>query len=240
MRIALLFVLILFTACEIKRQRKLPVDTSNQLTEEEEKEGWILLFDGKTMNGWRIFKSLPNTSWEVTDGALHCKPFQDGADNERADLITTSEYDNFELSFQWKISLQGNSGVMFRVTEEYDQAYASGPEYQVVDDLNYPGDLPAESKSAANFGMHATDSAMTYPIGQWNDGKIVARGNHIEHWLNGTKVLEYELFSEDWTSRRKAGRWSEFPGYASMKKGYIALQDHGNEVWFRAIKVKKL
>ncbi|MCK6616358.1 MAG: DUF1080 domain-containing protein [Cyclobacteriaceae bacterium] len=241
MRIILSLVTgLLLTACELKKQPKQPADSYNQLTVEEKNNGWILLFDGKTLNGWRFFKNQANNSWEVTDGALHCKAFADGTLNERSDLITTGEYGDFELSFQWKISHQGNSGVMFRVTEAYDQTYASGPEYQVIDEENYPGDLPPENKAAANFGMHAADNAIVSPVEQWNDGKIIVQGNHVEHWLNGTRVLVYDLFSDDWNKRRNAGKWKDFPGYASARKGYIALQDHGNEVWYRAIKIKLL
>lgn len=241
MRVIIVIIIAsLLQACEIKRQSKQPADTFNQLTEEEKKNGWILLFDGKTLNGWRIFKNSPNTSWEAADGTLHCRPFQDGAVNERSDLITTGEYGDFELTFQWKISRQGNSGVMFRVSEEYDQTYASGPEYQVIDDTGYPGDLPAENKSAATFGLYSTDTTTVYPVGQWNDGRILVQGNHVEHWLNGIKVLDYDLFSNDWNTRRNSSKWKDFPGYASAKKGYIALQDHGNEVWYRSIKIKNL
>lgn len=238
--IVFLVVMGIVQACEIKRQAKQPADIHNQLTAEEINDGWILLFDGKTLNGWRIFRNLPNTSWEAADGALHCKPFQDGAVNERSDLITTSEFDDFELSFQWKISRQGNSGVMFRVTEAYDYTYASGPEYQIVDDVGYPGELPAENKSAATFGLYATDTTTVYPVGEWNEGKIIVQENHVEHWLNGVQVLDYTLFSDDWNARRNISKWKDFPGYASAKKGYIALQDHGNEVWYRNIKIKKL
>ena len=232
--------LFLLFACEIRRQPKNPTEPANFLTADEKTEGWALLFDGKSLKGWRIFKNLPNNSWEVQSGALHCKPFSDGAENLRSDLITTEQYENFELAFQWKISHQGNSGVMFRVSEEYDQTYASGPEYQVIDELNYPGDLPPENKAAANFGMHATDNALVYPAGQWNDGKIIVQGNAVEHWLNGTRVLTYEINSENWSARKKASKWKDFPGYASVRKGYIALQDHGNEVWYRNIKIRNL
>jgi hypothetical protein len=238
--LAFLFIVWIFQACEIKRQSKQPADTHNQLTEEEKNDGWLLLFDGKTLAGWRIFKNLPNTSWEAAEGTLHCKAFQDGAVNERSDLITTDKYDNFELTFQWKISRQGNSGVMFRVSEEYDQTYASGPEYQVIDDVGYPGEMPADNKSAAAFGLYPTDTTTVYPAGQWNDGRIIVRGNHVEHWLNGVKVLDYTLFSDDWYAQRNASKWKDFPDYASANNGYIALQDHGNEVWYRGIKIKKL
>ncbi len=231
---------ILISSCEIKKQYKSTVKGANFLTETEMKEGWKLLFDGQTLTGWKIFRKLPNNSWEASEGSVHCKPFIDGAVNERSDLITEDQYENFELSFQWKISHQGNSGVMFRVSEEYEQTYASGPEYQVIDDVGYPGDLPAENKAGGNFGMHAPENAGPHPVGDWNDARLVVNGNLVEHWLNGTKILEYDIASEDWITRRNSSKWKDFPGYASFRKGYIALQDHGNEVWYRNIKIRIL
>src|SRR5690606_28510823 len=106
---------------------------SNKLSAAQTAEGWRWLFDGETMNGWRAFRNLENNSWEVIDGTLHCKPFADDATNLRSDLLTEETYEDFELSFEWKISPQGNSGVIFRVSEEFDQPYASGPEYQIID-----------------------------------------------------------------------------------------------------------
>jgi hypothetical protein len=113
----------------------------NQLTDVQRSDGWVTLFDGKSLEGWRFFKNQENNSWEVADGTLHCKPFLDNAENKRSDLITVEKYDNFELSFDWKISPQGNSGVMFHVSENHDQPYATGPEYQIIDNEGYPGDL---------------------------------------------------------------------------------------------------
>ncbi len=203
-------------------------------------EGWYLLFDGSTMNGWRIFRNAENNSWEVADGTLHCKPFVDNGTNDRSDLVTEETYDNFELSFEWKISPQGNSGVMFRVSEEYEQPYASGPEYQVIDNEGYPGDLQPGQHAGANYDMHVPAKAVANPPGEWNASKIIANENHIEHWLNGEKVVEYDLYSDDWNQKRLASKWKDFPGYGMTKKGHIDLQDHGNEVWFRSIMIKPL
>lgn len=203
-----------------------------------DKSNWVPLFDGTSLYGWRIFKSKENNSWEVVDGALHCKPFSDTGANHRSDLITEEKFENFELVFEFKIAAQSNSGVMFRVSEDYDLTYATGPEYQIIDDDGYPGQLAEENKTAGNYAMHAPVNKTFKPVGEWNEGKIVAQGNHIEHWLNGSKVVEYELYSEDWADRKDASKWKDFPGYATVKKGHIALQDHGNEVWFRNIMIK--
>ncbi|MBX2962149.1 MAG: DUF1080 domain-containing protein [Cyclobacteriaceae bacterium] len=222
MKYSWLLIFTLTLACQPAKQ---PEDSTNAHS----------LFDGKTLNGWRIFKNKENNSWEVIDGTLHCKPFSETEINHRSDLITEEQYENFELSFNFKIASQSNSGVMFRVSEDYELTYASGPEYQIIDDDGYPGQLAEENKTAGNYAMHVPEGKTLKPVGEWNEGKIIARGNHIEHWLNGNKVLAYELYADDWTTRRDASKWKDFPGYASVRKGHIALQDHGNEVWFKNI-----
>ena len=194
------------------------------------------LFNGKDLTGWQFFKGKENNSWEVTaDGLLHCKPF-DG-NEKRADLITVADYENFELTWEWKISPQGNSGVMFGVVETYDEPYLSGPEYQLLDDVGYPGKIEDWQKTSANYGMHIAEGAQPKPVGEWNTSKIVVNKNHVEHWLNGKKVVDYELGSDDWKERKAKSKWNEAPGYGASTKGRLALQDHGGEVWFKNISV---
>ncbi|HEY9049005.1 MAG TPA: DUF1080 domain-containing protein [Ohtaekwangia sp.] len=220
----------------------IPADTTTEsiLSDQQKAEGWVALFDGKTTTGWHFFKNKENNSWEVSDGTLHCKPFIENGTNQRSDLTTDTQYENFELTFDWKISAQGNSGIMFRVSEEYSEPYASGPEYQIIDDEGYPGDLKDVQLTGANYDMHVASAKAAKPVGEWNEGKIIVNGNHVEHWLNGTKVVEYELGSDDWNKRRKVSKWKDFPGYGLTKKGSIDLQDHGNEVWFKNILIKPL
>ncbi len=210
----------------------------NYLTEQQKADGWQLLFDGKTTAGWRFFKDKENDSWEVTEGTLHCKPFDDAP--KRADILTIAQYENFELAFDWKISTQGNSGVMFRVTEEYDEPYLSGPEYQVLDDDGYPGELKDAQLTGSNYDMHAATGGKLKSVGEWNSSKIIASGNHIEHWLNGKKVVEYQISSEEWLATKKASKWNDAKGYAASPKGHIDFQDHGGEVWYKNIMVKVL
>ncbi len=200
-------------------------------------ENQISLFNGQSLTGWRSFRNLPNNSWEVVDGTLHCKPFSDSVENFRSDLITEAQYRNFELTFEFKLASQSNSGVMFRVSEDYDQTYATGPEYQLIDDVGYPGTLAEENKTAGNYAMHVPENKVLKPVGEWNEGKIIVQENNVEHWLNGTRVVAYELNSPDWIARRDASKWKDFPAYGTIEKGHIALQDHGNEVWFRNIAI---
>lgn len=214
-------------------------ETHNQLNDAQRNEGWKLLFNGKDMDGWRTFKNKENDSWEVVDGALHCKP--DSAAEKRADLLTVDQYENFDLEFEWKVAPGDNSGVIYRATEEFDQPYLSGPEYQVIDDKNYSGGLTVTQTSASNYDMHAApEDKKINPPGEWNSGRIVANGNHIEHWLNDVKVVEYEINSDDWKKRRAGSKWKDAKGYGIASKGHIDLQDHGGEVWYRNIRIKIL
>jgi hypothetical protein len=252
-RLSIVFALAVLVACQSKKQDEQPdgptstaadsvseTGGENHLSKAQHAEGWVSLFDGRTTEGWHFFKNKENNSWEVSEGTIHCKPFVENATNHRSDLTSNKQYENFELTFDWKISAQGNSGVMFRVSEDFDEPYASGPEYQVIDDEGYPGDLKDGQLTGANYDMHPPSAKAAKPVGEWNQSKIIVQGNHVEHWLNNTKVVEYELGSEDWNKRRAASKWKDFPGYGLTKSGYIDLQDHGNEVWYKNIFIKPL
>lgn len=223
------FVCLLLLACTPRGSEKPAVP-----------EGFVALFDGQSLNGWRPFRNQPNNSWEVAEGTLHCKGYQEGTQNLRSDLMTETQFEDFELWFEWKISAQGNSGVMFRVSEEFDVPFATGPEYQVIDEVGYPGELKDENKVACNYDMHIAQNKMVKPVGEWNQGKLVVQGNHVEHWLNGAQVLTYELHSDDWKNRVANSKWKDFPAYGTHRQGHIVLQDHGNEVWYKNIFWRKL
>lgn len=213
-------------------------NTAPQLTEAQIAEGWKILFDGKSLDGWRTYKNKEVNSWEIIDGTLHCMPFDSAS--QRADLITIDQYENFELAFEWKIGPQGNSGVMYRVTEAYDEPYLSGPEYQLLDDVGYPGETKDVNSSGSNYDMHAPQNKKLNPAGEWNTSKIVVNGNLVEHWLNGEKVVDYEFGSADWKQRKEASKWKDEKGYGMATKGHIDLQDHGGEVWLRNIFIRIL
>lgn len=238
-----IIILVIFCSCrqaETKTESEKSVVSSVavSLTEAQKEQGWQLLFDGTSMDAWRTFRDAENNSWEVVDGTLHCKPF-DVAD-KRADLITKQQYANFEVTFEWKIAPQSNSGVMFRVTEEYEQPFFSGPEYQLLDDGGYPGEVAPENFTGGNYAMHAPENKEVNPLGEWNSSRLVVDGTHVEHWLNGSKVVDYEINSDDWNRRKEAGKWKDEKGYAASSKGHIDLQDHGQEVWFRNILIRPL
>ena len=209
-------------------------ENPNMLTEKEKQDGWRLLFDGSTTNGWRGFKknSVPD-GWKVVDGAI-------ARVGEAGDLITNDEFGNFELALQWKIAPGGNSGIMYRVTEDADATYETGPEMQVLDDAGHPDGKSRLTAAGSCFGLYPSPAGLLKPVGQWNSVRIIVNGNHVEHWLNGTKAVEYELGSPDWQAKVKASKFAQWPGYGLATRGHVAIQDHGDRVAYRGIKVRVL
>ena len=208
-------------------------------TASAQKGKWEPLFNGKTLEGWRTYQNKPADSWQVHDGALSNKGNKDPG-TRHADLITEKEYENFELSLDWKIAPAANSGILYMVTEEYPSSYLSGPEYQLLDDRGYPEKIEDWQKTGANYAMDAPALDATKPAGEWNHTVIIVNKGHVEHWLNGKKVVSYELWNDAWQQHKAAGKWKNEKGYGLAHKGHIALQDHGGEAWFKNIRIKEL
>jgi hypothetical protein len=204
----------------------------NTLTPAEKAAGWTLLFDGKTTAGWKGFKTAePDAGWKVAAGAIGPTP------KVSKDIITKQNFENFELSFDWKISPKGNSGVMIHVIPVGDETYESGPEYQILD--NAYGEPPLQ-RAASLFALYAPSMDMTKPVGQFNHGRIVVDHGKVQHWLNGMKVVDYDMNSADFKARVAASKFKQWPQFATGKTGAIALQNHGDAVWFKNIKIKVL
>jgi 3-keto-disaccharide hydrolase len=224
--------LMAIAACSSPRSDRPATGESHEVSD------WTTLFDGTDLDAFRGFgrEDVPG-SWVIEDGAIAFAP--DGEDG--GDLMTRSEFGDFELELQWKISPAGNSGIIYRASEEFGAPWMTGPEYQVLDNILHPdARFGPDRMAGANYDVNETDSMAVRTVGEWNDARIVARGNHIEHWLNGAKVVEYELFSEDWNARVAASKWVDFPEYGRRASGHIALQDHGNPVWYRTIRIREL
>ncbi|GAA0533618.1 DUF1080 domain-containing protein [Chitinophaga japonensis] len=215
-------------------------EVDNTLTEIEKTDGWQLLFNGQSLDGWHIYKGKTSNSWVVENGVLHCLGSEKDKSDKRGDLVTDSTFENFELQAEWKIAPQGNSGIIYLASEEYAAPYLSGPEYQLIDDNNFPEKLEDWQKTGANYAMGAPLVAAAKPVGEWNHTRIVVNNGHVEHWLNGQKTAEYEIGSPEWKNAKETGKWKDARGYGGTKKGHIVLQDHGSEVWFRNVKVKEL
>ncbi|MBP7180206.1 MAG: hypothetical protein BWZ06_01157 [Bacteroidetes bacterium ADurb.BinA261] len=219
-----------------------PAPKNNVLTEAEKAEGWKLLFDGKTLDGWRDYNGDSLTApWIVEDGCIRAKGSGSDASGY---IVTDTVYENFELVWDWKIAEGGNSGMLYHVVEnpKFKVPYVTGPEYQLIDDFGFPEPLEDWQKTAADYAMHVPDTSKTIikPAGEWNTSKIVFDNGHVEHWLNGEKVVEFEAWTDDWFEKKNSGKWKDAPEYGLAHKGVICLQDHGSAAWFRNIKIKEL
>ncbi len=196
--------------------------------------GWTSLFDGKTLAGWKSYTGKPiGGQWVVEDGAIHLSAGGGG------DIVTEKEFRNFEFQFQWKVAPGANSGVMYRVRPGDKAPYFSGPEYQVLDDgVHRDGGNPKTS-AAALYGLIAGDGKELKPVGEWNTGKIVIEGNHVEHWLNGRKVVDTEIGTDAWRAMIAGSKFKDWQQFAGAPQGMICLQDHGDKVWFRDLKIRE-
>jgi hypothetical protein len=209
----------------------------NTLTAEEKKNGWRLLFDGKSTEGWRTYQNKEENSWEVLHGELHGKQ---GETLKHADLITRQTYGSFELELDWKIETAANSGLLYHVLETHPGSYETGPEYQLIDDLGYKGKLEDWQKSGADYAMHPPLQQASKAAGTYNHTRLIVNGSHVEHWLNGIKVADFTAWTSEWQKLKATGKWKDYPDYGNARNGYIALQDHGGGIWFKNIKIKTL
>ena len=180
-------------------------------------------------------------NWTIIDGALVCLGAAEW--DTGGDIVSDQEYENFELSWDWKIDKGGNSGVMYHVIEDpkYKAPWETGPEYQLVDDISYPMKLETWQLTGGDYAMNPpSEKKKLNPIGEWNSSKIIFDKGHVEHWLNGEKIVEFTAWDDKWYNERKTGKWKDYPDYGSAKKGRIALQDHGNKAYFKNITIKEL
>ena len=207
---------------------------TNTLTAKEKADGWRLLFDGRTTAGWRGFRQqrMP-AGWRVVDGALTRVA-------AATDIVTNDEFGDFELTVDWNLASNGNSGIFYRVTEDDDVMWHTAPEYQIIDNAYNKEPLKPAQLAGANYDLDPPSRDATRPIGSWNATRLVVRGPHVEHWLNGVKVVEYELWSAGWERRVRESKFKDFPRYARARRGRIGLQDHGDRVAFRNMKIREL
>jgi len=212
----------------------------NTLSVEEQNAGWRLLFDGQSTAGWRGYKSstMP-ASWRVENGSLLARR-EEG--KSAGDIVTVEQYGDFELSLEWKMTRGNNSGVIYRATEQEAEVWQSGPEYQILDNTTHLDGLNPLASAGACYAVFAPARDATRPLGQWNQTRIVARGKHVEHWLNGEKLLEYEVDSPYWQAHVKTSKFFETAygrgNWGRTLKGHIALQDYGGAIEFRSIKIR--
>ncbi len=207
---------------------------NNTLTPLEREEGWQLLFDGRSLDGWRGFKTVePGRGWTVVDGAL-VRAQRSG------DLLTAAVFGDFELSIEWKVEDATNSGVIYRVGLEDAATYRSGPEYQVLDNLKASDNRDPKHLAGALYDLVAPTGDFTRPPGEWNLARIVVHGWHIQHWLNGVRIVDVDLSSPEGKSLVAHSKFRDMPLFATFARGHIALQDEDNAVWYRNIKIRDL
>ena len=225
----------------------------NELTAAERAAGWRLLFDGRTLTGWRGlgYDSVPTAHWKVTDGAIekiasgNVPKLADGQPAHGGDLMTVDSFGDFEVAFEWKVAPGANSGVKYNVSEQLSMSQAPnhaalGFEYQILDDDRHEdGKLPSH-RAGALYDLIAPNARKHLrPVGEWNQSRIVFRGRHGEHWLNGEKIVEFDLGTPRMDSLIAASKYRSIPGFADRRAGHIVLQDHGDEAYFRSIKVRE-
>ncbi|MDX2250135.1 MAG: family 16 glycoside hydrolase [Bacteroidia bacterium] len=216
----------------------------NELTSAEKSSGWELLFDGKTTNGWRTYKKdRIGSSWFVENGSLTVGGAKkDGHFADGGDIITTQEYDNYELQLEWKIAEGGNSGVIYNVVEnpKYNYVWETGPELQILDNERHPDANIITHRSGDLYDLISCRIVTAKPAGQWHHIRLIVNNGKVQHWQNGHKVVEYELGSEEWKALLPKSKWKDHPDYGTARKGHISLQDHGDRVWFKNIKIRRL
>ena len=196
---------------------------------------WRVLFDGTSLDAWRGYKSdkVP-AGWKIVDRTL-------AKDGRVEDIVSKDEFGDFELVMDWKIGEAGNSGIFYRGTEEYEHIYWSAPEYQLLDDAKASDNKTRLTCAGAAYAIYPSPPGHLKPVGEWNTARIVARGAHVEHWLNGFKLLEYELQSPDWEAKVKESKFKDWPHYGRAKRGHIALQgDHSGALAFRNIRIREI
>jgi len=204
---------------------------------------WLVLFNGENLDGWRSYgEESPGAGWIVEDGAIVLDADESTTSMTGGDLITDGQYENFELELEWKISKGGNSGIFFGVREIAGQnvAYETGVEMQILDNDNHADGAKRETRAGSCYALYPATEDVVRPVGEYNQVRLIVRDAHVEHWLNGHKIVEYTIGSQDWANRVAASKFADWQHFARYRKGHISLQDHTDRVWFRNIRIREL
>ncbi|GJM35142.1 MAG: glycosyl hydrolase [Saprospiraceae bacterium] len=246
----LLFASAQYTLSDIKQEGDITIDDSKLptgLSAAEIAEGWTLLFDGQSLNGWRNFrKSTIGSSWKVADGAIYLDAKKQENGHWQAanggDIITDGQFENYELQLEWKIGDCGNSGIIYNVVEleSCEYVWQTGPEIQVLDNTCHPDGKLENHRAGSLYDMIAPRKVAVKPAGEWNKVRLRVKNGKVKEWLNGKKIVEFEMFTPEWDKMIASSKFKDMPNFGKSRKGHIALQDHGDPVWYRNIKIKKL
>lgn len=240
---------IFFYGCHSSKINTMPASSNNSaamLSQQEKDQGWQLLFDGHTTNGWHGYgKSAVPKAWKVEDGVLHmdAESKKSYTTDEGGDIVTDRDFDNFDLKLEWKISKNGNSGIMFYVHEDtlkYKSPYNTGPEMQVLDNAGHPDAKIFKHRAGDLYDLIPSSKEVVKPFGEWNHVEIVANRGKLDFYLNGEHTVSTTMWDDNWRKMIANSKFASMPDFGTFKSGKIDLQDHGDDVWFRNIKIKKL
>ena len=225
----------------ISSQKNVPPNT---LSDREKAEGWQVLFDGRTTDGWRGYahKKFPAHGWEVEEGTLHDLGSGGRQGGGGGDLVTVEKFNNFDFKFEWRISPAGNSGVKYMVHEGRTGKSGVGYEYQILDDERNEDSRngPNRQAGALYYLIAPNSNKRLMPVGQWNQSEIIVRGNHVEHWLNGALIVQFEIGSPEMREAIARSKFKNIRDYGEKMNTVLLLQDHGDAVWFRNLKIRRL
>jgi hypothetical protein len=218
----------------------------NSISAKEKKEGWQLLFDGKTTSGWHCYgKNTVGAAWKIREGALYLDTTlkEKGKIVDGGNLVTDNEFENFHLKLEWKISPYGNSGILFYVKEDiekYKEPYFTGPEMQVLDNEGHPDGKLFRHRAGDLYDLINCSKETVNVAGEWNKAEIICNKGKLDLFLNGTRVVSTMMWNDGWKKMLVKSKFYEWSDFGTFKKGHITLQDHDNAVWYRNIKIKKL
>jgi hypothetical protein len=238
--------IVFFAACNSSQNKAVTNAPDNTLTETEKKDGWQLLFDGTSYKGWHNYgKTTVGSAWKLDSNCIMLDTTikENWQIKNGGDIVTDNEYENFHLMLDWKIAKDGNSGIIFYVNEDttkYKYAWMTGPEMQVLDNAGHPDSKIIKHRAGDLYDLISCKQETVKPAGQWNHAEIVSNKGQLNFYLNGTNVVTTTLWDTAWVNMVAASKFKEFPGFGTYKKGKIMLQDHGNTVWYKNIKIKAL
>lgn len=215
---------------------------TNFISQVDPGKGWISLFDGKSLTGWHHFnnpKEIQN--WKIENGSLVCLGAKGPSGS--GDIISNLTFRNFEMRWEWKVDEGSNSGVFYHVVEDpkYKRAIETSPEYQIIDDINFPAKIENSQMAGADYGMYApSEIKVLKPIGEWNSSRIIFKNGRVEHWLNDIRIVKFKAWTKEWHRLKSEGKWKDYPDYGLSPEGKIGLQDHGNKAYFKNIQLREL
>jgi hypothetical protein len=240
-----LALLPLLMACNSNQGDKTTSTTPTEIKAAGSDTGWVSLFDGKTTAGWHSYgKTTAGEAWKVADGALYLDTTKKtGWQTTGGDICTADEYENFDLKLEWKIAPKGNGGIIFLIHEDtakYQYVWKTGPEMQVLDNDGHDDGKIPKHRAGDLYDLISSSKETVKPVGEWNEAEIIVKNGTLNFFLNGTNEVSTTLWADSWKKLIAGSKFKDMPDFGTFKKGKIALQDHGNMVWYRNIRIKKL